>query len=234
MDSIQIAQVLQSCTETRTVFAGVFAANRLPRAVMRRPTVLVVNSQTDSFPGSHWSCFYLPMYETGVEYFDSLGAAPTLHYFLRFINRNGGLLRYSHKALQFPASDVCGEYCCVFALERTAGVTLRHFLAQFERRKLKNDRLVLFKFNAYFTCNTHFSRPELRTFHVQTCAPQCHVRALRCEGERARSRVPRRARRRPGGPPAPRDGARGGGSILQTSALDTYSEGRRDRSPVVA
>lgn len=192
MDTNQIAHVLRSHTETRRAFAGVFAANRLPRGALRRPAVLVVNSQTDFFPGSHWTCLYLPKYETGVEYFNSLGAAPTLHYFLRFINQNGGLLRYSHRALQFPASDVCGEYCCVFALERTAGVSLHHFQAQFGRQQLRNDRLVLIKFNAYFTCNMHFSRPELRTFHVQTCAPQCHARAVHHVAERSQPRAPRR------------------------------------------
>lgn len=209
MDTNQIAHVLRSSAETRRMFAGVFAANRLPRRAMRRPAVLVVNNQADFFPGSHWTCFYLPKYETGVEYFDSLGAAPTLHYFLSFINNNGGLLRHNHRALQSPVSDVCGEYCCVFALERAAGTSLHHFLAQFGPLQVGNDRLVLTKFNAFFTCNVHFSRPELRAFHVQTCAPQCHVRAPRCGPDRSRPRAPRR--RKPGGRLAARPGGRVGG-----------------------
>lgn len=191
MDTQQIKQALRTRSETRGLFAGVFAANRLPLAPLRRPAILVVNSQADFFPGSHWLCFYLPSHEIGVEYFDSLGAAPTLHYFLSFINRNGGLLRYNRLPLQHAASDVCGEFCCVFALERASGASLQHFLTPFSTRREENDRLVLLKFNTYFSCNVHYYRPELRAFHVQTCASQCHTRARRCTGSRARTSRPR-------------------------------------------
>lgn len=184
MDTDDIAQVLRTARQTRHVFVGVFAANRLPRGTLERPAVLIVNSQADCFPGSHWTCFYLPEYEVGVEHFDSLGAAPTLSYFTRFISRNGGLSRYSNRAVQSSVSDVCGEYCCVFALERTVGISFRHFTSQFSLQKRLNDRLVLDKFNSYFTCNVHFMRPTLRAYHVQTCAPLCHGTTLRCIASR--------------------------------------------------
>jgi len=187
MDTDDIAQVLRTARQTHQVFVGVFAANRLPRGTLERPAVLIVNSQADCFPGSHWTCFYLPEYEVGVEHFDSLGAAPTLCYFNRFISRNGGLSRYSNRAVQSSVSDVCGEYCCVFALERTVGISFRHFTSQFSLQKRLNDRLVLDKFNSYFTCSIHFMRPTLRAYHVQTCAPLCHGTTLHCVASRGNS-----------------------------------------------
>lgn len=180
MDTDDITGVLIGAERTRPAFIGTFAANRLPRFILRRPSILIVNSQADCFPGSHWTCFYLPKYQLGVEYFDSLGAAPTIPYFLRFINRNGGLIRHCNRVIQANDSDVCGEYCCVFAMERVLGVSLHHFISQFSSNTIANDRLIMEKFNSYFSCRAHFYRPTLRSFHRQTCLPFCHRSTRQC------------------------------------------------------
>lgn len=195
MDSADITSVLRRHVLTHTPFVGVFAANRLPLSRLRRPAIVVANTDEDSRPGNHWVCSYLSHLSTGVQYFDSLGDLPRLPYFLRFIRINGGLYSHCDRQIQSVYSDVCGEFCCTFALYCCMGYSLLEFMLLFKCTPIGNDKLVVERFNASFTCASHFKRPALRALHAQSCAPQCHVGRRRCPAEKVKRM--RRGRRAP-------------------------------------
>ena len=170
---------MQNCSATRRYFVGVFAADKLPHTVSQRPAFLICNLQEHFLPGSHWVTFFLPIEANGAEYFCSLGEAPTSPYFNRFIARHGGLIESNTRPLQSTKSDVCGEFACAFALNRSVGLSHKNFVKKFGKNRLINDNLVVELFNRTFSCNVHFKRPALRQFHAQSCSPQCHGGALR-------------------------------------------------------
>lgn len=180
MDSATISHTLQSCSETRRYFKGVYAANQLPHTILERPAVIIANLEEDFLPGSHWVAFYLPEFVQGVEYFDCLGNAPNNHYFARFIARNGGLIEFNDRPIQSIFSDVCGEFCCVYAFSHSRGMPFRRFISIFGRNRIHNDTLVLDLFNRHFTCNAHFARHTLRSYHNQSCSPLCHTMRKTC------------------------------------------------------
>jgi len=177
---VDIASVLRAHAATRPYFLGVFAANRLPLSRLPRPSIIIANTDNDSLPGSHWICMFLSRFSRGVDYFDSLGDLPYQPSFLRFIRLNGGLHTYTTRRIQSIYSDVCGEFCCTYALFRSEGYTLSEFLNVFKSASAANDSLIVEHFNASFTCVSHFHRPTLRAIHAQTCAPHCHVMRRAC------------------------------------------------------
>lgn len=180
MNTLDIERAMRSRTQTGAAFGGVFAANRLPIEIHVRPSFVVVNFDEDNLPGSHWACFFLPAHPRGVEFFCSMGQAPTHPRFAAFAARNGGITLWNAHQLQSEESDVCGEYVCTYALHRSLGQCLPSFTRLFGNNRKVNDKFVLELFNLNFTCTTHFRRGTLRDYHVQSCLPTCHVRGRGC------------------------------------------------------
>ena len=69
MDAYRIQKLLkQRCGR---IFLGVFAIDRLPKALLpRRPLLLVCNTAPRDHPGEHWITLFIDICG---EYFDSLG-----------------------------------------------------------------------------------------------------------------------------------------------------------------
>jgi len=204
MDSDAIHRTLKTSRATKNTFIGVFPANRLPRTIQTRPTVFIANLQEDFLPGNHWVTFFLPEFENGVEFFDSLGQAPTSSYFTRFIARHGGLIEHNSQPIQSSFSDVCGEFSCIYAFYRSAGYSLRNIVNMFGKNKTRNDVHVVQLFNNHFTCNEHFERPSLEAFHSQSCSPQCHIKKNACVAPRCLPGVRASSRHVRARPPLPR------------------------------
>lgn len=196
MDSDDITRVLRNNALTRRYFCGVYAANRLPLIPLNRPSFVIANTDDDTRPGTHWVCFYMPIFGTGVHYFDSLGNPPQVPNFLRFIALNGGLYSSCYRQIQSVYSDVCGEFCCTFVLYCSMGYSLVEFKQLFRFSYPRNDHLLVERFNESFTCSSHFKRPTLRAIHAQSCAPLCHVGRRRCPAEIPSPHAPTRRWRR--------------------------------------
>jgi hypothetical protein len=64
-------------------------------------------------------------------YFDSYGLSPNIHDIQSFLRRNCTVLNYNNAQLQGPLSNVCGKYCCLFALYTDRGYTGRQFVGLF-------------------------------------------------------------------------------------------------------
>ena len=87
---------------------GVFARDEMPNLIREsRPWCLILNSDPNDLPGTHWLALYAPK-DGPIELFVSLGLSP--------INYSLDLLDTLHLGfpLQSPSTFVCGHYCIVY------------------------------------------------------------------------------------------------------------------------
>ena len=104
----------------------VICADELPAFLQKRPAAYVVNTDRCGLPGKHWTVFYFPRKGNVCEFFDSLGQTPE-HYHNRFrqvLVANGPKYRYVKHRLQALDSDVCGQYCIYYIVQRGSGRTM--------------------------------------------------------------------------------------------------------------
>jgi hypothetical protein len=145
---------------------GVFAADRLPKALTRYPCGFIANTDDHSQPGTHWCAFYFPAPGV-VEYFDSYGERPSRYnrhftdYMLRFTK-----VVFNERQLQSDISNVCGLYCLFYLLQRLRGKSLRAIVNIFSSNLYDNDVLVYHLMTSSFShCVT-----ENRVYN-QSCKP---------------------------------------------------------------
>lgn len=105
----QIKAILENDYQTKDIFQGVFAIDRLPPF---QPGMYVINTDEHDQPGKHWLAVY------NHEYFDSFGLPPQDVRLEDFLGTN---YIYNTVALQLPFSNACGFYCVYYLLERARG-----------------------------------------------------------------------------------------------------------------
>ena len=119
MNTLQIEKYLSTLPVHNV---GVHAADCLPH-IISPSTALVVNTDPHNEGGTHWVAFYLDEnYNDGrgmIEYFDSYGQPPHLHYYQGFLRRNARRYLYNEHRLQSDNTQVCGQYCLVYLYLRT-------------------------------------------------------------------------------------------------------------------
>lgn len=145
MNSEQIRKVLVKNKHTKKCFNGVYAYNRIPRYIRKKPFCIVVNSDPDNKPGLHWFVINFPK-EACAEYFDSYGNQTISKNIIKKINKYSKQKCFirNNKRLQADNSDVCGYYCCVFLYYRCRGISMQKFLNLFSSKKFNhNDKLIL-------------------------------------------------------------------------------------------
>lgn len=131
MNTIQIWNALSANQYTNKYFKGVFPIDRIPKFIRSRPALLVVNTDKSNQPGTHWIALYLNS-KGSVEYFDSYGREPKHKEFIKFFKRNKlHTIFYNKTQLQSFLSDVCGQYCCVYLLQKSKKCTLNNFVNKY-------------------------------------------------------------------------------------------------------
>ena len=172
MDSEQIERILRNRLGER--FCGVFASDKLPK--IPRLGLYVVNLDPSELPGSHWVAIYI--HGRFAEYFDSYGLRPFVPDILNFLTP----FHLNHNSVQIQSfhSDICGEYCCLYAASKCLGHTLRKFLSQFHHSipRLNDCRAVLLFQHAF---------PEMAE-RRQRCHPRAQQCCSRMNKERQRGR----------------------------------------------
>lgn len=149
MDTFQIVNVLKCNKYTSKYFKGVFAINKIPKFI-KRPSIIVVNTDHSTKPGAHWIAILCP-YIGCIEYFDSYGRRPIQNEFLQFLKRNSLCYIVNGRRLQSSFSDVCGHYCCVYLWYRCKGKSMQFFLNRFNRYNFEdNDKNILITFKKIF------------------------------------------------------------------------------------
>ena len=136
MNEREITHYLTTDRRTSQKFRGVMAYDELPVG-MAEPGLYIVNTGLSSTPGKHWVSVFL---DETCEYFDSLGKPPKE--VIGFINRQGKAFTYSDTRLQGGSSDVCGDYCILYAYFKCRDFTLKDFIAMFTDDYVYNDKMV--------------------------------------------------------------------------------------------
>lgn len=139
---------ISKCLSILNVFHnGVYPRDLLPLSV-NSPSAIVVNTDPQSRPGTHWTAIYINEYRAA-DFFDSYGKPPNKES-KDFIQRNSRTSRFSTASLQSLTSTVCGQYCVLFLFFRSRGVSMDRFLSIFTNSATLNDRLVCLLFAKYF------------------------------------------------------------------------------------
>ena len=83
---------------------------------------VIINADPHTEKGSHWLAVLLLPRSSSAYYFDSYGMPPTLVPAIQeFIRHNCTVSDYNRSQLQGLTSNVCGKYCCLFALYADRG-----------------------------------------------------------------------------------------------------------------
>ena len=148
MNTVELDTHLGSHPKTRKIFAGVFAADTLPKGEKKYDgSVYIVNMDKAKDSGSHWVAITLDLPHS--EYFDSYGLAP-LQEFEQFIGNDYVL---NTTMLQSATSTVCGQYCMLYACHRAAGENLGQFIGKLTNNTDVNDCIVNSAANKLFETN---------------------------------------------------------------------------------
>jgi len=118
---------------------GIYAADRLPRTVKKKPIALIVHSQKASQYIGHWFAIYVPKRGKPF-YFDSFGRKPHIKTHINFLKRISNTFNQNEKCLQAPDSIVCGGYCLLFLAYKMGYI--EQFFNCFTKNKERNDKFV--------------------------------------------------------------------------------------------
>jgi len=77
------------------------------------------------------SLHFLPI-SSSAYFFDSYGIVPLVPDIAAFIRRNCTVWDYNRRQLQGLTSNICGKYCCLFALYMDRRFTAKQFVEQFD------------------------------------------------------------------------------------------------------
>jgi hypothetical protein len=131
MDTLQIMCALRNVKS----FAGVFPSDLLP-PIARAACTVIINADPHTENGSHWLAVRFLPKSFGAYYFDSYGMVPLVPAIREFLRRNCTVWHYNKRRLQGPTSNVCGKYCCLFALYIDRGYTPQQFVVLFDAEKV--------------------------------------------------------------------------------------------------
>ena len=120
---------------------GIFSADRLPsRIPVKRPLLLVCNTDRHNKPGEHWIAMYLAKDGTG-EYFDSLGEPPR-PIFRDFLDGHCTNIVFNEEQLQSVLTRFCGHYCVFYCLFKMLDYSLNSIANCFSDDTMLNDTIV--------------------------------------------------------------------------------------------
>ena len=110
---------------------GVYSADSLPIRVNK--TGLVVNTDDSNKAGKHWIAFYFADHGV-IEVFDSYGNPAEIYnkYFTDYLRNNAVCVKYNKTKLQSSFSDVCGQYCLYFLMNRIRNISLDDIVSNFK------------------------------------------------------------------------------------------------------
>lgn len=163
MNSLEVYATLK----TLPVYTAVYAANRLPLSISY-PCAIIVNTDPDSKPGTHWIAIYIDKFQNG-EYFDSYGLPPFVSQHKKFLRANCKKFLYNTKEMQSLDSNVCGQYCLLYLYFRSRARSLLDFQRFFSGDTLKNDKILKLNYRKYFS----FVKIEKSHSHSKIQSSRC-------------------------------------------------------------
>lgn len=150
MDTLELTCALLCNNYTKKTFNGVYPVDMLPTH-LKPPIFLIWNMDPSHLPGSHWLALHIPV-EGPIEYFDSLNLKTSKSIMQYTTQFNKNIIRNNNR-VQGLLSDVCGQYCALFILYRTKGISFRRFINVFNKQHYgMNDELVQKIYTRFFSC----------------------------------------------------------------------------------
>ena len=130
-------------------FLGIFPSDLLPQSVSQSGTV-IINADPHTEKDSHCLAVHFRPKSASAYYFDSYGIVPLVPDIQASIRRNSTVSNYNKRQLQGLTSNVCGKYCCLFALYTDLGYTPQQFVGLFDAEGAdgQTDRLFASEFGA--------------------------------------------------------------------------------------
>jgi len=116
MDNVQILFKLRNVKS----FLDVYASDLLQRSIMKTCTFFA-NADLHTEGGSQSLAIHFRTKSSGAYYFDSYGILLFVPDIQAFLRRNCTTWDHNGRQLQGLTSDVCGKYCCLFALYMDRG-----------------------------------------------------------------------------------------------------------------
>ena len=92
----------------------------------------IINSDPQPEKGSHWLAVHFLPKSTSAYFFDSYGILPLVPDIAGFIKRICTVWYCKRKQLQGLTFNVCGKYCCLFAVYTDSGFTPKQFVGLFD------------------------------------------------------------------------------------------------------
>ena len=99
----------------------------MPRSVTQTATV-IFNDDPHTEKGSHWLAIHFLPKSSNAYFFDSYGIVPLVPDLTAFIRRNCTVWDCNRRQMQGLTSNVCGKYCCLFAVYTDKGFTPKQFV----------------------------------------------------------------------------------------------------------
>jgi len=93
---------------------------------------------------SHWLAVHFRPKSASAYCIESYGFVPLVPDIEAFIRRNSTVSNYNKGQLQGLTSNVCGKYCCLFALYTDHGYTQQQFVGLFDAEGTDGQRDRLF------------------------------------------------------------------------------------------
>jgi len=151
LSTLDIEKVMKSNKYTKKCFKGVFAIDKIPKKVKSKPAMYVINTDKSSKPGQHWLAVYFPSNGCS-EFFDSFGRPPANYVEIKkFLKNNSKCIIYNNKQLQSLLTQVCGQYCCVFLMNKCKRKSMKMFVKLFNVKKpYENDIKIMKLFKKEF------------------------------------------------------------------------------------
>lgn len=146
MDTIQINKFLKNHKNTKKIFLDCTSSDKIPLSDIY-PYSCVVNTDDSSKPGQHWVSVYVPDSKT-IEYFDSYALEPNENIKI-YLEKFEKVIK-NDTCLQNLYSDVCGEYCIYFLINRGGGKNFHEIIENLSRKN-ERDKFVktfVWKYNA--------------------------------------------------------------------------------------
>ena len=146
MSTVQINKVLSKHVK---YFQEVYPIDLLPPTLIQT-SIITINLDKHYMLGSHWVALCIS--GTGyAEYFDSYGLTPYKFEIMAFLQRHSISWTFNHHRLQGQTSNVCGQYCCIYALHRAWGQSMTSFVNMFVPARFTcNDKKAVRFFLAQF------------------------------------------------------------------------------------
>ena len=149
MNGRDLRELLISDVHIKRMFRGIYSRDKLPRYRMKKPSLLIVNTDISEGPGEHWLCIFIGVNNV-IEYWDSFGLDIHHPEIYEFVSLNSKRYTFNNVVLQPITSKTCGLYCFYYAFKRCRGFNIRMILKDFrELRPFYNDHLVLNHLTSY-------------------------------------------------------------------------------------